>query len=106
MSTDSSSEAAFEEVVDALLAEPDVDEGTGFGKMPGLRTGGKIFVMLVEGELVLKLPAERCAELVAAGGARPFEVGRRAMREWVQIAWVDPAAWLELAREARVYVSD
>lgn len=86
-------EGAFDAVAAALLPEPDVDEGTGFGTNPGLRVGGKIFAMLVGDELVVKLPADRCAELVAAGSAQMFEVGRRRMREWVRIAEVDEKRW-------------
>lgn len=50
MATRSGAEAAFEGVAAALLPEPDVDEGTGFGTKPGLRTNGKIFAMLIDGE--------------------------------------------------------
>jgi hypothetical protein len=97
-------ETAFDAIADALLPEPGVDEGTGFGSNPGLRIDGRIFAMLVRGELVVKLPAERCAELVGAGEAAAFEVGRRPMTEWVQIAAPDPARWLALACEAHAYV--
>ena len=97
-------EAAFDAVASGLLGEPDVDEGTGFGSMPGLRAGGKIFAMLVDGDLVVKLPAERCAGLVEAGEATPFQVGRRQMREWARIGRVDEQGWLVLAREARAFV--
>ena len=97
-------EAAFEAVAVTLLPEPDVEEGTGFGTNPGLRTRQKIFAMLHTGELVVKLPPERCAELVQAGRARPFEIGRRTMREWIRVGEVDEQEWLRLAREARAYV--
>ncbi len=97
-------EAAFDAIAATLLPEPDVEEGTGFGTNPGLRTREKIFAMLHTGELVVKLPAGRCAELVQAGRARPFEIGRRTMREWIQLAEVDEQEWLRLAREARDYV--
>jgi YjbR len=96
-------EADFDAIANQLLAEPGVDEGTGFGKQPGLRVGGKIFAMLIDGELVVKLPAERCAELTA-GGASTFQVGKRQMREWVS---VPPGShdWSALAREALAFGS-
>jgi hypothetical protein len=97
--------AAFEAVTATMLSDPDVQEGTGFGTNPGLRAKGKIFAILHGGELVLKLPAARCSELVEAGKARPFEIGTRSMREWVRIAEVDEQEWLHLAREARAYVA-
>jgi hypothetical protein len=52
---------------------------------------------------VVKLPAGRCAELVAAGAGRPFQSGRRVMREWVTIEGVDPAAWVAYAEEALAF---
>jgi hypothetical protein len=94
---------SFDAIANDLLGEPDIDEGTGFGKQPGLRVGGKIFAMEIGGALVVKLPADRCAELVAAGGAEPFQVGKKRMREWVA---VEPGAhdWPALAREALAFV--
>lgn len=97
--------AAFAAVALRLRDEPGVDTGTGFGSNPGLRVGGKIFAMLVRGELVVKLPAERCAELIGEGSGETFQVGRRQMNEWVSVARVDEAAWLALAREALRFVA-
>ena len=93
----------FDDIANQLLGEPGIDEGTGFGTNPGLRVGGKIFAMEVRGQLVVKLPATRCEELVAAG-AEPFVIGKRTMREWVAVA---PGAgdWPALAREALAFVS-
>ena len=96
--------SAFAALAGRLLQEADVEEGTGFGSMPGLRTGGKIFAMLVDGELVVKLPAPRCMELIDAGEADAFEIGRRRMKEWVRVGAVDEERWLSLAREAREFV--
>ena len=97
-------DAAFAAVAAELLRHPDVEEGTGFGSTTGLRTGGKIFAMLMHGELVLKLPADRCAELIGSGSATAFGVGGRQMREWVSINRVDQDEWLALAGEARSFV--
>lgn len=96
---------AFAAVAKALATEPDVGHGTGFGTNPGLRTHGKIFAMLIDEELVVKLPAKRCVDMVAAGSARFFEVGRRQMREWVRIPDADQANWEQLAVQARDYVA-
>ena len=81
-----------------------VEAGTGFGKQPGLRVGGKIFAMLVAGELVVKLPADRIDALRDAGGARSFEIGARQMREWVAIEPGGRHDWGALAREALAFV--
>jgi hypothetical protein len=98
-------EHIFAAIESELGGEPDVSEGTGFGKNPGLRTGGKIFAMVVRGELVFKLPASRCTELVEGEGAQLFEIGKRRMREWVRLEPVGaPDRFVTLAREARDYV--
>jgi TfoX/Sxy family transcriptional regulator of competence genes len=70
-----------------------------------LTVDGSIFAMLTRGELVLKLPADRVAELVTGGRGMPFTAGKgRPMREWVVVAGVDPQEWHELAREALGFV--
>ena len=98
-------EASFAAIAQRRLHDPDVDEGTGFGSNPGLRSGGRIFAMVVGGELVAKLPAARCAELVAAGSARPFERGQgRPLKEWVMVSGVVESDWLHLAGEALAFV--
>jgi len=93
----------FGAIASELLAEPGVEEGTGFGSQPGLRVGGKIFAMHIDGRLVVKLPADRCVELVEAGGAETFVIGKRRMREWVAVQ-SGAHDWPSLAREALGFV--
>ena len=101
----SDAEAAFDAVAERYLVAPAVTGGTGFGTNPGLRVDGRIFAMLFRGELVLKLPAERCAALAADGAARPLEMGTRRLREWAVIAGPPEAvAWVALAGEALAFV--
>jgi hypothetical protein len=96
---------AFSAIAGQLLDEPGVIEKTGFGSSPGLRVRGKIFAMLVRDELVVKLPAERCAALVAGGSARPFDSGRgRVMKQWVTVGAARAPEWPALAREALAFV--
>jgi hypothetical protein len=94
----------FEAIVARFEGEPEVEQGTGWGKSPGLRVRRKIFAMLVDGELVVKLPADRCAELVAAGRGRPFRSGAREMREWVAVGDEHADEWLRLAEDAHAFV--
>jgi hypothetical protein len=96
-------DATFEAILARFAGEPDVEQGTGW-RSPGLRVRGKIFAMLVEGELVVKLPAERCAELVAAGHGRPFRSGGRQMREWVAVPDDREDEWMQLAEDAYAFV--
>jgi hypothetical protein len=95
----------FFEISDRLLGEPGIAEGTGFGSNPGLRVAGKIFAMSKDRELIVKLPADRCAELVASGSARPFDRGQgRPLKEWVVVENSPDHDWFELATEALAFV--
>jgi hypothetical protein len=91
---------SFDAVLERFAGEPGVEQGTGW-RSPGLRVNRKIFAMLVDGALVVKLPAARCAALVAAGRGRPFRSGGREMREWVVVGKGD---WVDLAEEAHGFV--
>jgi hypothetical protein len=95
-------DAVFAALADRFLEEPDVEVGRIFHS-EGLKRGGKIFAMLVGGDLVLKLPAERCTELVAAGAERFEPRPGRVMREWVAVAEPDAARWRGLAEEALAF---
>ena len=53
---------------------------------------------------MVKLPAERCAALVASGEGRPFESGRRKMREWVSVGPDREEDWPALVDEALAFV--
>jgi TfoX/Sxy family transcriptional regulator of competence genes len=93
----------FREICERLLAtDPDVALKRAFAS-PGLRYEDKIFAMLVRGELVVKLPEGRCAALSADGGAKPFRMGNRELREWVVISPEREFEWDALADEALAY---
>jgi len=102
----SDSEAAFAAISARLLHEQDVSAGTGFGSNAGLRVKGKIFAMLVQGELVVKLPAARCVALVSSGLARPFERGQgRPLKSWISVSETAESHWPALAAEALAFVA-
>jgi len=101
----SDAERSFAALADDLLADPDVTEGTGFGSKPGLRVHRKIFAMLVQGQLVVKLPPSRCAQLRDDGDAAAFDAGKgRPMREWIAVGADSTGRWPDLAAEALGYV--
>jgi TfoX/Sxy family transcriptional regulator of competence genes len=93
----------FLEICQRLLAaDPDVELKQAFSS-PGLRYRDRIFAMHVRGDLVVKLPTVRCEEVAADGGARPFRVGQRVMREWVVIGPERDFEWDALADEALAF---
>jgi hypothetical protein len=79
-----------------------VTRGKMFG-CEGLRTGRKFFTIRWHEQLVVKLPADRLAEVIAAGQGEPFEPmeGRR-MNGWTVLG--DSADRSGLVEEARAYV--
>ncbi|HEX8694221.1 MAG TPA: TfoX/Sxy family protein [Longimicrobium sp.] len=112
MSASSAPEDRYAALVEALRDTPGVTAPADpaapsrkFGDT-GLKTGGKIFAMLAQGRLVVKLPRHRVDALVAAGSGERFDPGHgRVMKEWLSL---DPAAkeeWLPLAREALEFVA-
>jgi hypothetical protein len=87
-------------------SEPDV-ELPGAGKKAGfgsatLRCRGKIFAMSPDRRsLVVKLPAARVGEIIAAGEGAPYSTGNgKVMKEWVTIPAERSASWAALADEA------
>jgi hypothetical protein len=98
-------EGEFRAIREDYIDRPGVTTGTGFGGNDGLRIHGRIFAMLVRGELVVKVPRARAAEMVERLEGRPFEPGTgRVMREWVSVPLESAEAWRELADEAFEYV--
>jgi hypothetical protein len=94
----------FAAVSERLLAEPDVEAGTGFGARAGLRAGGKIFAIRLDDALVVKLPAARCAALLADGAVMPWDRGKGTpLKEWVAVPERDAEDWGGFAEEALAY---
>ena len=103
---ESAPDPRYEDLIDALLTEPGVTppHGGGFGRS-ACRFNGKIFVMFVRGQLVLKLPETRVDELIAAGHGTRFDANKRTpMREWLSLDPASELPWLPLAGEALGFV--
>ena len=98
-------EQIWEPIAKQQLTGRVVTTGTGFGTNEGLRVSGKIFAMLVRGELVVKLPKDRVDALVETGAARRFDAGKgRPMKEWASVPASASRRWKRLVEEARVFV--
>lgn len=99
---------AWERIVAALGRETGVEVPSAtrrrFGSN-GLKSKGKIFAMLAQSTVVVKLPKERVDALVASGAGEPYDPGHgRRMKEWIALRG-DTRRWLALAREAHTFVS-
>ena len=92
----------WEDLVERTV-DGDVTPGSMFG-CRGLRTGRKFFAIRWHQRLVVKLPAERRGELVAAGQAVHFEPmeGRR-MNGWVVLG--ETVEWDPVVAEARAWTA-
>lgn len=100
----------FDKLVEELLTQPHVALGSagkrGFGSS-ALQAGGKIFAMLVNGCLVLKLPRQRVDALVATGAGTRFKPRHdgRLMKEWLVVNRMPLDEWGALAAEAKEFVA-
>ena len=105
----STPEERFATIVEALLGNPGVtppSDGKGFGSS-GLKIHNKIFAMLVEGKLVVKLPKARVDALIASGDGDRFDPRHdgRLMKQWISVEPSAEVGWLDLSREAMEFVA-
>jgi hypothetical protein len=100
-------EALFARLVARFEDDPAVtlpSAGAKFGAS-ALKFDGKIFAMLSQGQLVVKLPKQRVEELVASRTGAHLDPGHgRVMTEWLTIGPRDRRTWEKLADEARQFV--
>lgn len=105
-------EERFAALVAAFRDQPDVTfpngphTKKGFGSSE-LKVHNKIFAMLAQGRLVVKLPRQRVDALVASGDGERFDPRRdgRLMKEWLALAPTSDREWLPLAQEALEFVA-
>jgi TfoX/Sxy family transcriptional regulator of competence genes len=106
-------EERFALVVEELLSNPDITPPSvgpqskkRFGSS-ALKVKNKIFAMLVEGRLVVKLPKHRVDALVLSGAGEPYDPRHdgRLMKEWVVVEPTAKEDWLDLSREAMEFVA-
>lgn len=95
-------EELFWELVGPMYADPAVRRSTMMG-LPCVRLHGRFFASLDHrtGALLVKLPAERVGQLIAAGVGEPFAPAGRTFREWVALPHPDRRQWRDLLTEAR-----
>ena len=89
-----------------MLTDPTTSIGT-LMKFPCLRVNGAFFATCDHrtGDLVVKLPRQRVAQLIDDGDARPFAPAGRTFKEWASIPERDKDTWQSLITEARTYAA-
>jgi hypothetical protein len=97
----------FDQVAGRMVSsDADVELGRALAS-EGLKVRGKLFGFVwKEKGIVVKLPADRVAELIASGEGGVFDRGRGTpMREWVCVRPDDAAGCEAYLREARDFVA-
>ena len=100
----------LKEIFDSFLLElPDVELGKVFG-LPGYYINGKLFASVFESGLVLKLPKDRCSELIKnEDGFDNFAPLGNVMRQWVVLTKDDPESFedeMDLILESIEFVKE
>lgn len=89
---------AYAKLAGHFLKNAAVTQSDKFGK--GLRLDGKVFAMLVKGELVVKLSEDDVSTLLRQKKGKPFKHGQKVMKEWLAIEADKTAGWLQFAKKA------
>ena len=100
-------EELFWDLVEPMYADPAVQRSTMMG-LPCVRLDGRFFASLDRrsGALLVKLPRQRVAQLIAAGHGAAFAPAGRVFREWVAIPQPDRQRWSTLLAEAKAFAAD
>jgi hypothetical protein len=96
----------FADLAAEHLADPEVAPGRML-HAEAVTVHGNTFAFVTGTRLVVKLPAARVDELVAAGRGERFGPGERVMREWAgfPVDGEGDEGWRGLMAEARAYVA-
>lgn len=97
----------FWDVAEPFLGTGRLIEGTMMGHQCLRAAANDQFVATVEtssGNLVVKLPKARVAELIDAGAGLPFAPATKVFKEWVAVPEFDEARWTALIEESIEFV--
>jgi hypothetical protein len=96
--------ALFARIAAEYLPHEGVDMGPMFGS-EGLRVRGKVFAFIgFDGDLIIKVPADRAAEWAATSGASRMVMNGRELREWLTLPQQESATWPHAIAEAYAYL--
>ena len=99
-------DALFWELAEPFMAAGKAEEGV-LMRSQCLRVKGEFMAMpeYRTGDLIVKLPADRVAELVDSGVGMPFAPAGRVFTEWVQVPGRDASRWEGLLDEAHAFAA-
>lgn len=97
----------FWELAEPFMADGRADEGV-LMRSRCLRVQGEFMAMpeYRTGDLIVKLPADRVAELLDAETGLPFAPAGRVFSEWVQVPGRNARQWHGLLDEAFAFASE
>ena len=95
----------YQKIVDSLAKKTGVEKSQMFGK-PCVKINGKAFACFFENCMVFKLMGKQHENALAVKGSKLFDPSGkgRAMKEWVQVPFVDEKLWIKFAKAAMEYV--
>ena len=98
-------DALFWDLAEPIMASGRADEGE-LMRSRCLRVNGDFLAMpeYRTGDLVVKLPADRVAELIEQDLGLAFAPAKKVFKEWVQVPGRDEALWSALLDEALAFV--
>lgn len=98
----------YQQVIDALAVQPGVTvprQVRDIGRSP-IKVDGEIFAMFTVGNLMVRLPEQRTAELLAAGHGTVYDPRGDGgeYQQWLTFGADDEVDWVSLAAEALDFV--
>ena len=91
----------YAEVKAHFADDPEVEVLKGRGAQ-GVKRGGKMFVMFMKGDLIVKLPEHRVSEVIEVGDGMPFDPGTgKPMKNRVLIPAGKSDTWIEYSEESK-----
>jgi hypothetical protein len=91
----------YTEVKAHFANDPDVEVLSGRGAQ-GIKLGGKLFVMFLKGDLLVKLPEQRVKEVIDIGDGMPYDpCTGKVMKKRVLIPASNKDTWIKYIMEAK-----
>ena len=99
-------ESLFWELADEMISAGAAHEGTMMGTRC-LRVDGEFLAMFFQktGQLIVRLPENRVAEVIYAGSGAEFKPAGGTVREWVAVDEINRQLWRSLLEEGREFVA-